>query len=167
MKYLILIFFITSTILVSCASREEKLAQAKEIVNVISDSLKNVKGESIYIADEDKRTRFTYYIIDNEIKYINEELFIPTGHFVNFYYFDNSKLIHLDSRSLSYIPEESGLVKKPAEKRIYLDGSEVLDSDIIVKGERTELQESEIKELIAYADKLFNLSLDHLQKHDH
>ncbi len=163
MKILISILVVICTLSLSCASKEEKLERAKEKVKIINDSTAWLKGESIYIRGAEQRTRFTYYTIGGEIKFINEEVFTLTGHFVNLYYFDDGKLIYLDSRSISYIPSEKGTTKKPADKKIYFDNKTVLESDVIIMGEKVELERSQIDEIINYAAYLLDTSYSHIK----
>ncbi len=167
MKFLIITIFALSFFLNSCASREQRLERTKEKVNVINEELKTIKGENLFYSDEKNRSRFTFYLIDEKIKFINEELFSEFGHFVNLYYFENRKLIYLDSKSLGYIPDENGFIKKPATRKIYFYGDEILESDVIIKSERVELSRDELDEIIGHSNTLMRLSSEHLDQHDH
>jgi hypothetical protein len=150
-------------LLVGCASNEEKLEKTKSIVDEINEELKVTKGKNLFYSDNEIRSRFTYYLISGEVKFINEEMFTETGHFLNLYYFESNKLIFLDGKSMSYIPKEGGFNKKPVKMEIYFDNSVVLEAKVIESREIKELSDSKIGEVIAHAKKLYELSREHLE----
>lgn len=150
-------------LLIGCASSEEKLEKAKSIVNKINEELKVIKGKNLFYSDNEIRSRFTYYLISGEVKFINEEMFTETGHFFNLYYFESDKLIFLDGKSMSYLPKKGGFNKKPVNMKIYFDDSVVLEAMVIESREIIELPDSKIDEIIAHSKKLYKLSREHLE----
>ncbi|MFO7526254.1 MAG: hypothetical protein R6W68_12455 [Ignavibacteriaceae bacterium] len=160
-SYLITLCFL---LLLNCASREEKLEKTKEYVNQIKEALTNIKGESIVWTDSSMSSRSTYYIIDDKIKYINEEQYTRTGHFVNLYYFNNDKLVHINSRGMDYVNENDKLKKKASRVQIYFDDDEVLESIIIENGVEVELNENNKLFILDHSKKLMSLAREDLNK---
>lgn len=148
----------------ACASHEEKLEQLKQKVNLISEELKSVKGEHLFYTDDKVRSRFTYYIVEDEIKFINEEMFTETEHSLNLYYFDDSNLIFLDGKSIDYQPKEKSYNKITSNLKIYFFNDIVLESDVIRNRQVVTLEDDVIKKIISHSKKMFELATDHLNK---
>lgn len=164
MKFATYLLTLSFLLLLNCASREEKLERTKEFVSHISETLKNIKGKNIVLTNSEMSSRSTYYIIDDKISYINEEQYTQTGHFVNLYYFQNDRLVHINSRGMDYVNENDKLTKKSIRAQIYFYQEEVLESTIIENGNRAELNENEKSRILTHSQKLFSLASEELSK---
>lgn len=164
MKFASFLLTLCILLLLNCASREEKLERTKEFVNQIKEALISIKGESIVLTDSSISSRSTYYIIDDKICYINEEQYTRTGHFVNLYYYQNDRLVHINSRGMDYVNDNDKLIKKSIRAQIYFNNEEVLESTIIENGDNIELDENYKLMILAHAQKLMTLAREDLQK---
>jgi|SRR5690606_33248359 len=157
-----IVIILAAIILISCASREEKLERTKEKVDAMKESLANIKGDNIYINEPDSRNRISYYLIDDKISFINEEIKTHSSHFINLYYYDNGKLIYLNSKGLDYQQTEEKFDKLAKNYSVYFNGTEILESAVIVNKAYVDLTDDEKNKILEYSSKIYNMSEEHL-----
>ena len=95
-KYFIPLFF-GFVLIVSCASKDEKLQHLKEYIQKIADEIKYEDGFNTIKVIGERRSIFRSYFLNDELVFINEEVTIGNrGNSVNHYYFKSDQLVSFE-----------------------------------------------------------------------
>lgn len=148
-------------ILISCASKEEKLQNYKNYVQNISDTLKFEDGFNTIKVIGEKRSIFRSYFLGDELVFINEDLSIGNrGTSANKYFFKDNVLIHYSEHSIFMEPDSSGKKSKFQIKgSIYFDGKTVLEAERFKTEGIIEFSKVEIKAILEQSELLKELAI--------
>lgn len=148
-------------ILISCASKEEKLQNYKDYVQKISDTLKFEDGFNTIKVIGEKRSIFRSYFLDDKLVFINEDLSIGNrGTSANKYFFKDDVLIHYSEHSIFMEPDSSGKKNKFQIKgSIYFDGENVLEFERFKTEGTIEFSNDEIKAILKQSELLKELAI--------
>ncbi len=148
-------------ILISCASKEEKLQNYKDYVQKISDTLKFEDGFNTIKVIGEKRSIFRSYFLDDKLVFINEDLSIGNrGTSANKYFFKDDVLIYYSEHSIFMEPDSSGKKNKFQIKgSIYFDGENVLEFERFKTEGTIEFSNDEIKAILEQSELLKELAI--------
>jgi len=161
MRYLTLIFF--SVVLnVACASKEERLQKQMEKVEDIKNKYDMVRGNKLFFSNDSIRTSFTYFLDNDEIAIINEEMYTKNlGQSFNLHFYDRTKTICIELVQMNYEPKENKFDKHTADISIFFDDDgDVLESRKLVNNKPQEMEKDEISSILNHSKKILQLSLE-------
>lgn len=156
----IIILLLPFFILISCASKEEKLQNYKDYVQNISDTLKFEDGFNTIKVIGEKRSIFRSYFIEDDLVFINEDVSIGNrGTSANKYFFKDDILIHYSEHSIFMQPDSTGRKSKFQIKgSIYLDGKNVLEAERFRTEGMIDFSSEEIESVIDHSKLLQELA---------
>jgi hypothetical protein len=147
----------------SCASQEERLALAKQEVEIINSKLDKAEMVTGLMFRGENRYSYRAYFLDNKLVYIFSDINIGSrSASTNFYYFHKGNLIYLSQQEVGFDPVEKKR-KRSIKTDIYFDGKEVLESVRIVSGNYAEVNKEELDEIQEEAEKLYNAAIEKKQ----
>lgn len=152
----IFVLCIPFLMILSCASKEEKLQNYKDYVQKIAASIKYEDGFDCIKVTSEKRSKFRSYYLENELVYINEDLSIGNrGRSANHYYFKDNKLIYCEQKQL-LLKDDSLNIKSKTNITLnfYVDGYEILESEYWIGGQQTLLVENDVRQIVEYVNSL-------------
>ncbi len=87
-------------LIISCASKDEKLQNHKDYIKKIANEIKFEDGFNTIKVIGERRSIFRSYFINDELVFINEEVTIADrGSSVNHYYFKDDQLISYEAKN--------------------------------------------------------------------
>lgn len=153
----ILIAFI---LIISCASKDEKLQNYKDYAQKISGEIKFEDGFNTIKVIGERRSIFRSYFVNDNLVFITEDVSIGNrGSSVNQYYFKDDKLIHFNQKTI-LIKDDSLKIssKTMITLMMYLDGNTILESDHWIGGVKTTVVEKDADQVINQAILLKDLA---------
>jgi hypothetical protein len=154
------IFLLPFLLVLSCASKDEKLQNIKDYVEKISNEIKFEDGFDAIKVRGEKRSRFRSYYQNDELVFINEDMNIGNrGNSANKYYLRNNTLVYYSEQSL-IMKDDSLKIKSKSMIRteIYFSGNETIQSERILQGNSLPLTDAEIKSIIEHYNILKELA---------
>lgn len=153
MAKIFIVIAVPFLLLISCASKDERLQNYKEYVQKIADSLKFEDGFNTIKVIGEKRSIFRSYFIDDELVFINEDMSIGNrGSSANKYFFKDDDLIYFEENSLFMYPDSTGKKGKYQIKgSIYFDGNEILEIERFKTEGVTEYTKEDIDTILSHS----------------
>jgi len=158
-KYFISLF-LGFVLIISCASKDEKLQNYKDYIQKIANEIKFENGFNTIKVIGERRSVFRSYFVNEELVFINEEVSIGNrGSSVNHYYFKDGQLISYEQKTILMKDDSLNITSKTIiSLGIYLDNKIILESDYWIGGVQTTVVESDIEKLINHASLLKELA---------
>ena len=156
----LLSFLAAIFILISCASKDEKLQTIKDYVAKISSETKIEDGFDLIKVEGEKRAIYRAYYQEEELVFINENLDIGIrGKSSNRYFFRHNELVYYSEQTILLYDDSLKINKKTMLKSdIYFDGANVLESERIISGTVTPLSDKENLSIIEHSKVLKELA---------
>lgn len=158
-KYLIPLF-LGFVLIISCASKDEKLQNYKDYIKKIADEIKYEDGFNTIKVIGERRSIFRSYFLNDELVFINEEVGIgDRGSSVNHYYFKDDQLVSYEQKAILMKDDSLNIKSKTMiSLGIYLDDKTILESDYWIGSVKTTVIESDIVKIISHATLLKELA---------
>jgi hypothetical protein len=158
-KYFISLF-LGFVLVVSCASKDEKLQNNKDYIKKIADEIKFEDGFNTIKVIGERRSIFRSYFIDDKLVFINEDVSISDrGTSVNHYYFKDDQLISYEQKTILMRDDSLNITSKTMiSLGIYLDNKIILESNYWIGGVQTTVVESDVEKVISHAALLKELA---------
>ena len=159
LKYFITLF-LGFVLVISCASKDEKLQNYKDYVQKISGEIKFEDGSNTIKVLGERRSIFRSYFLNDELVFVNEDVSIGNrGSSANQYYFKNDNLINYTQKTLLLKDDSLNITTKTMITFIlFLDGKTVLESDYWIGGVQTTVVENDVEKIIIHAALLKELA---------
>jgi len=151
-KYLIPLF-LGFILIISWASKDEKLQNYKAYIQKIFDKIKFEDGFNTIKVLGERRSIFRSYFNDDKLVFINEAVSIGNrGSLANQYYFKDNKLINYTQKTLLMKDDSLNITTKTMITfSLFLDGKVVLESDDWIGGVQMTVAESDVEKVISQA----------------
>jgi len=161
--FILLMLFL---VILSCASKEEKLQAYKDYVAKISSGLMYEEGINNIKVIGERRSIFRSYFADEQLVFINENMSIGRrGESANHYYFKDNELIHFEEKSILFKDDSLSIDRKTIVNSLFfIDGNDTLETNRIIGGEQQALSFEEINRIIKHAQILKEISLKNRPK---
>lgn len=158
-KYFISLF-LGFVLVVSCASKDEKLQNNKDYIKKIADEIKFEDGFNTIKVIGERRSIFRSYFIDDKLVFINEDVSISDrGTSVNHYYFKDDQLISYEQKTILMRDDSLNITSKTMiSLGIYLDNKIILESNYWIGGVQTTVVESDVEKVISHSALLKELA---------
>ena len=158
-KYSIFLF-LGFALIISCASKDEKLQNYKDYVQKISNEIKFEDGFKTIKVLGERRSIFRSNIINDEVVFINEDVSIGNrGSSVNHYYFKDNQLISYEAKTILMKDDSLNITTKTMiTLGMFLDDKIILESDYWIGGVQTTVVESDVEKVISHAKLLKELA---------
>lgn len=158
-KYLIPLF-LGFVLIISCASKDEKLQNYKDYIKKIADEIKYEDGFNTIKVMGERRSIFRSYFLNDKLVFINEEVGIgDRGSSVNHYYFKDDQLISYEQKTILMKDDSLNIKSKTMiSLGIYFDDKTILESDYWIGSVKTTVIESDIEKIISHATLLKELA---------
>jgi hypothetical protein len=140
-------------LIVSCASKDEKLQNYKDYIHKISNEIKFEDGFNIIKVLGERRSIFRSYFLNDELVFIIEDVSIGNrGSSANQYYFKDDKLINYTQKTILMKDDSLNISSKTMITfSLFLDGKSVLESDYWIGGVQTTVVESEVEKIVSHS----------------
>jgi len=147
-------------LIISCASKDEKLQNNKDYIQKIANEIKFEDGFNTIKVIGERRSIFRSYFLNDELVFVNEEVSIGNrGSSANQYYFKEDKLIHYTQKTLLMKDDSLNITTKTMiTLEMFIDGNSVLESDYWIGGTQTPVVESDVSKIINHATLLKGLA---------
>lgn len=151
-KYFITLF-LGFVLVISCASKDEKLQNYKDYVQKISGEIKFEDGFNTIKVLGERRSIFRSYFLNDELVFVNEDVSIGNrGSSANQYYFKNDNLINYTQKTLLLKDDSLNITTKTMITFIlFLDGKTVLESDYWIGGVQTTAIENDVEKVVSHS----------------
>ena len=151
-KYFIFLF-IGFVLIISCASKDEKLQNFKDYVQKVSNEIKFEDGFNTIKVLGERRSIFRSYFIDDKLVFVNEDVSIGNrGSSANQYYFKDNKLISYTQKTLLMKDDSLNITTKTMITfEMFLDGNVILESNYWIGGVQTTVVESDVEKIISHS----------------
>ena len=158
-KYFIFLF-IGFVLIISCASKDEKLQNFKDYVQKVSNEIKFEDGFNTIKVLGERRSIFRSYFIDDKLVFVNEDVSIGNrGSSANQYYFKDNKLISYTQKTLLMKDDSLNITTKTMITfEMFLDGIVILESNYWIGGVQTTVVESDVEKIISHSELLKELA---------
>jgi hypothetical protein len=158
-KYFIPLFLVF-VLVISCASKDEKLQNYKNYIQKVANEIKFEDGFNTIKVIGERRSVFRSYFLNDELVFINEEVGIGNrGTSVNHYYFKDGQLISYEQKTILMKDDSLNITSKTIiSLGIYLDNKIILESDYWIGGVQTTVVESDVEKVINHASLLKELA---------
>lgn len=158
-KYFIPLFLVF-VLLISCASKDEKLQNNKEYVQKIANEIKYEDGFNTIKVIGERRSIFRSYFLNDELVFINEEISIGNrGNSVNHYYFKDDQLVSYEEKTILMKDDSLKITTKTMITLwMILDNKIALESNYWLGSIQTTVGESDIEKIINHAALLKELA---------
>jgi len=152
--------FLGFALIISCASKDEKLQNYKDYVQKISNEIKFEDGFNTIKVLGERRSIFRSYFINDEVVFINEDVSIGNrGSSVNHYYFKDNQLISYEAKTILMKDDSLNITTKTMiTLGMFLDDKIILESDYWIGGVQTTVVESDVEKVISHAKLLKELA---------
>jgi hypothetical protein len=153
-------FFLGFVLIISCASKDEKLQNYKDYIKKVSDEIKFEDGFNTIKVIGERRSIFRSYFINDELVFINEEVSIGNrGSSVNHYYFKDDRLISYEQKTILMQDDSLNITTKTMVTLwMILDESITLESDYWIGGVKTTVVENDVEKVMSHAKLLKELA---------
>lgn len=159
LKYFIPLFLVF-VLIVSCASKDEKLQNYKDYIQKISNEIKFEDGFNTIKVLGERRSIFRSYFLNDELVFVNEDVTIGNrGSSANQYYFKDSKLISYTQKTLLMKDDSLNITAKTMlTLSMILDDRLILQSEYWIGGVQTTVVEKDVEKVINHAALLKELA---------
>jgi hypothetical protein len=159
-KYFVFLF-LGFVLIISCASKDEKLQNYKDYVQKISNEIKYEDGFNTIKVVGERRSIFRSYFLNDELVFITEDVTIGNrGSSVNQYYFKDDKLINYNQKTIVLKDDSLNINSKTMiTMQMFLSGSEILESDFWIGGVQNTVVQSDVEKIIGHAELLKELAI--------
>lgn len=164
-KYFVFLF-LGFVLIISCASKDEKLQNYKDYVQKISNEIKYEDGFNTIKVLGERRSIFRSYFLNDELVFITEDVTIGNrGSSVNQYYFKDDKLINYNQKTIVLKDDSLNITSKTmVTMQMFLSGSEILESDFWIGGVQNTVVQSDVEKIIGHAELLKELAIKNRPK---
>jgi hypothetical protein len=140
-------------LIISCASKDEKLQNYKDYIQKISNEIKFEDGFNTIKVLGERRSIFRSYFLNDELVFINEDVSIGNrGSSANQYYFKDDKLINYTQKTLLVKDDSLNITTKTMiTLSMILDDRMILQSDYWIGGVQTTVVESEVEKIVSHS----------------
>ena len=158
-KYFIPLFLVF-VLIISCASKDEKLQNNKDYIQKIANEIKFEDGFNTIKVIGDRRSIFRSYFINDELVFINEEVTIgDRGNSVNHYYFKDNQLVSYEEKTLLIRDDSLNITAKTMiTLSMILDDRIILQSEYWIGSAQTTVVENNVEKVISHAELLKTLA---------
>lgn len=159
LKYFISLF-LGFALIISCASKDEKLQNYKDYIQKIANEIKFEDGFNTIKVIGERRSIFRSYFLNDELVFVNEDVTIGNrGSSANQYYFKDKKLINYTQKTLLMKDDSLNITTKTmVTLEMFLDGKIILESDYWIGGVKTPVVESDVEKIISHSELLKELA---------
>jgi hypothetical protein len=164
-KYFVFLF-LGFVLIISCASKDEKLQNYKDYVQKISNEIKYEDGFNTIKVLGERRSIFRSYFLNDELVFITEDVTIGNrGSSVNQYYFKDNNLISYNQKTIVLKDDSLNITSKTMiTMQMFLSGSEILESDFWIGGVQNTVVQSDVEKIIGHAELLKELAIKNRPK---
>jgi hypothetical protein len=164
-KYFVFLF-LGFVLIISCASKDEKLQNYKDYVQKISNEIKYEDGFNTIKVIGERRSIFRSYFLNDELVFITEDVTIGNrGSSVNQYYFKDNNLISYNQKTIVLKDDSLNITSKTMiTMQMFLSGSEILESDFWIGGVQNTVVQSDVEKIIGHAELLKKLAIKNRPK---
>ena len=159
LKYFIPLFLVF-VLIVSCASKDEKLQNYKDYIQKISNEIKFEDGFNTIKVIGERRSIFRSYFLNDELVFVNEEVTIGNrGNSVNHYYFKGGQLVSFEEKTILMKDDSLNITAKTMlTLSMILDERLILQSEYWIGGVQTTVVEKDVEKVINHAALLKELA---------
>ena len=159
-KYYIFLF-LGFVLIISCASKDEKLQNYKDYIQKISNEIKFEDGFNTIKVIGERRSIFRSYFLKDELVFITEDVSIGTrGSSVNQYYFKDNNLISYNQKTIILKDDSLNITSKTMiTMQIFLNDKEILESDFWIGGAQNTVVQNDVEKIIGHAKLLKELAI--------
>lgn len=159
-KYFVFLF-LGFVLIISCASKDEKLQNYKDYVQKISNEIKYEDGFNTIKVLGERRSIFRSYFLNDELVFITEDVTIGNrGSSVNQYYFKDDNLISYNQKTIVLKDDSLNITSKTMiTMQMFLSGKEILESDFWIGGVQNTVVQSDVEKIIGHAELLKELAI--------
>lgn len=159
LKYFIPLFLVF-VLIVSCASKDEKLQNYKDYIQKISNEIKFEDGFNTIKVLGERRSIFRSYFLNDELVFVNEEVTIGNrGNSVNHYYFKGGQLVSFEEKTILMKDDSLNITAKTMlTLSMILDDRLILQSEYWIGGVQTTVVEKDVEKVINHAALLKELA---------
>lgn len=152
LKYFITLF-LGFVLVISCASKDEKLQNYKDYIQKIANDIRYEDGFNTIKVLGERRSIFRSYFLNDELVFINEEISLGIrGNSVNHYYFKNGQLVSYEEKTILMKDDSLNITTKTMiTMSLFLDGKTVLESDYWIGGVQTTVVDSDIEKVVSHS----------------
>ena len=158
-KYLIPMF-LSFVLIISCASKDEKLQNYKDYIKKIANEIKYEDGLNTIKVLGERRSIFRSYFLNDELVFINEDVSIGNrGSSVNHYYFKDDQLISYEEKTFLMKDDSLNITSKTMiTLGMILDDRIIFESNYWIGGIQKVIVESDVETVISHAKLLKELA---------
>ncbi len=159
LKYFIPLFLVF-VLVVSCASKDEKLQNYKDYIQKISNEIKFEDGFNTIKVLGERRSIFRSYFLNDELVFVNEEVTIGNrGNSVNHYYFKGGQLVSFEEKTILMKDDSLNITAKTMlTLSMILDDRQILQSEYWIGSVQTTVVEKDVEKVINHAALLKELA---------
>lgn len=159
LKYFISLF-LGFALVISCASKDEKLQNNKDYIQKIANEIKYEDGFNTIKVIGERRSIFRSYFLNNELVFINEDITIGNrGSSANRYYFKNGQLVSFEEKTVLIKDDSLKITSKTMiTLSMILDGRIILQSEYWIGSVQTTVVENDVEKVIDHAALLKELA---------
>lgn len=159
LKYFIPLFLVF-VLIVSCASKDEKLQNYKDYIQKISNEIKFEDGFNTIKVLGERMSIFRSYFLNDELVFVNEEVTIGNrGNSVNHYYFKGGQLVSFEEKTVLMKDDSLNITAKTMlTLSMILDDRLILQSEYWIGGVQTTVVEKDVEKVINHAALLKELA---------
>ncbi|MBK7630356.1 MAG: hypothetical protein IPJ23_06625 [Ignavibacteriales bacterium] len=152
--------FLGFALIISCASKDEKLQNYKVYVQKISSEIKFEDGFNTIKVVGERRSIFRSYFLNDELVFINEEESIGSrGNSANQYYFKDNQLIRYNQKMLLMRDDSLNIkTKTMIVLGMFLDDKTVLETEYWIGDVQSVIVENDVENIIFHAELLKELA---------
>lgn len=159
LKYFIPLFLVF-VLIVSCASKDEKLQNYKDYIQKIANEIKFEDGFNTIKVIGERRSIFRSYFLNDELVFVNEEVTIGNrGNSVNHYYFKGGQLVSFEEKTILMKDDSLNITAKTMlTLSMILDDRLILQSEYWIGSVQTTVVEKDVEKVINHAALLKELA---------
>jgi hypothetical protein len=159
-KYYIFLF-LGFVLIISCASKDEKLQNYKDYIQKISNEIKFEDGFNTIKVIGERRSIFRSYFLKDELVFITEDVSIGNrGSSVNQYYFKDNNLISYNQKTIILKDDSLNITSKTMiTMQMFLNDKEILESDFWIGGVQNTVVQNDVEKIIGHAKLLKELAI--------
>ncbi len=152
--------FLGFVLIISCASKDEKLQNNKDYIQKIANEIKYEDGFNTIKVIGERRSIFRSYFLNDELVFINEEITIGNrGNSVNHYYFKGGKLVSFEEKTILMKDDSLNITSKTMiTLSMILDDRVILQSEYWIGSVQTTVVENDVENVIHHAALLKELA---------
>jgi hypothetical protein len=158
-KYYIFLF-LGFVLIISCASKDEKLQNYKDYIQKISNEIKFEDGFNTIKVIGERRSIFRSYFLKDELVFITEDVSIGNrGSSVNQYYFKDNNLISYNEKTIILKDNSLNITSKTMiTMQMFLNDKEILEADFWIGGVQNTVVQNDVEKIINHAALLKELA---------